>query len=214
MDKKKFLDISLSVGLPIVLYAILFTPNLTPVHELTITTSGAVKTVLIEVFQIAIILAALIFGTKIKLADTGLYSFKIYDLLKVIFGLMTILIVFFAFNLIFACFGQQNDLKVKLQTSYLALAAMMLSVGYCEEFFFRVYAFESFRKYIDGRISAIISALLFCCGHFYEGFAAVIIIFFMGLVFQYLYKKYRSIHVLAIVHALFNVISTVISSSL
>jgi len=214
MNKKKILDISLSAGLPLILYAVLFTPDFTPVNELTITTVGAVGTVLVELFQIAIILAALVFGAGIKLSDTGLYSFKPCDLLKVLSGLVIIFVVFFALNLFFVSIGQSNNLKVKLQTSYFALAMMMLSIGYCEEFFFRVYAFESFRKYTSDRISATVSTLLFCCGHFYEGFAAVVIIFFLGLVFQYLYKKYRNIHIIALVHALFNVISTVISSSL
>lgn len=214
MDKKRIIDISLAVGLPFVLYAILFTPSFELVNELIISTGGAIKTVLIEIFQIAVILAAIIFAAKVRLADTGLYSFKPADLLKVLYGILFILGVFFAFNLIFVSLGQQNSLVVKLDTSYIILALMMLCVGYCEELFFRVYAYESFCRYINQRASAIISALLFCCGHFYEGYAAMIIIFFLGLSFQFLYKKYKSIHVIAIVHALFNVISTVISTSI
>lgn len=214
MEKKKILDISLSVGLPLILYAVFFTPSFTKANEVVFSTSGAISGILLETLKITVTLFALILAAKVRLTDTGLFSFELKDFYKVLKGIVLIMFIYTAFALIFISLGQRTNVKTRLETSYLIAGVMMLFVGYCEELFFRIYAFESFRRFLSRNAAALISAIIFCCGHFYEGYIAVVVIFFLGLAFQFIYIKYKSIHVNAIVHALFNMISLAMSTSI
>ncbi len=87
---------------------------------------------------------------------------------------------------------------------------MMLGIGYCEEFFFRIYLVETMRTVFGKKAAIIISAVFFALGHLYQGTLAVFVIFFLGLGFQWIYSRYRSIHVNAITHAMFDVISVLL----
>ena len=104
----------------------------------------------------------------------------------------------------------QDTLSVKLEAPIWLLALMMLAVGYSEELFFRFYLVETLGQVLGNKAAVLVSALLFALGHLYQGYLAVIVIFFIGLGFQWVYFRYRSIHVNAIVHALFDVISVLV----
>lgn len=91
------------------------------------------------------------------------------------------------------------------------LFCSMLSVGYMEELFFRGYLIDALRSYVPVRAAILISTLMFAFGHGYQGEAALVGTFCLGLVFAWGRFKSRSIHVIALTHAIYN--SIVIISS-
>jgi len=101
-------------------------------------------------------------------------------------------------------------ITLELKAPLWMLALMMLGVGYCEEFFFRVYLVDTLKTVLGKKAAIIISAVFFALGHMYQGYLAVIIIFFIALGFQWIYCRYKSIHVNAVTHAMFDVISVLL----
>lgn len=215
MDKKKILPIILSILLPPVLYLVLFQPfGHGRVTELTIHTMGAAKAVFIASVQLGTAISATVLLNKIQLSDTGLFAFKAKNLVHIALGFFFIALIYLAGCIILSFISGvediQDTLSVKLETPIWVLAIMMLAVGYSEEFFFRFYLVKAMGTVIGNKAAIIISAVFFALGHLYQGYLAVIIIFFLGLGFQWVYARYKSIHVNAIVHALFDVISILV----
>ena len=215
MDKKKAVHILLSTLLPLVLYAVLFQPfGHARISELTIRTMGALKAVGIAVLQLGIIIFAAVKLNSLPLEGTGLFSFKARSLLHIVLSLLFIALIYLAGCIIISFISGiedvQNTLSVKLEAPVWLLALMMLAVGYSEELFFRFYMVETMGQVLGNKAAVLASALFFALGHLYQGYLAVIVIFFIGLGFQWIYSRYRSIHVNAIVHALFDVISVLV----
>ena len=212
MDKKKVLHILFSTLLPLVLYLVLFQPfGHGRVTELTIHTMGACKAIAIALLQLAATIFAALLFNNISLSDTGLFSFNLKSLAHIVLGSVFIALIYLGsciiLSFVFGIEGIQDTMSVKLEAPVWLLAVMMLAVGYCEEFFFRFYLVESIGSVLGKKAAILISAVFFAMGHLYQGYLAVIIIFFLGLSFQWLYSRYKSIHVNGIVHALFDVIS-------
>lgn len=215
MDKKKVLNILFSTLLPLVLYAVLFQPfGHARISELTIHTMGALKAVGIAVLQLGIIIFASVKLNSLSLDSTGLFSFRAKSLVHIVLSLFFIALIYLAGCIIISFISGiedvQDTLSVKLEAPIWLLALMMLAVGYSEELFFRFYLVETLGQVLGNKAAILVSALLFALGHLYQGYLAVIVIFFIGLGFQWVYSRYRSIHVNAIVHALFDVISVLV----
>ena len=212
MDKKKILHILSCTLLPPVLYVVLFQPFQNErVTELTIHTMGALKAIGIAVLQLVITIFTASKITDLSLSGTGLFSFRIKNLIHILLSLFFIALIYLAgcimISFIAGVEDVQDSLSVNLETSIWLLALMMLAVGYCEELFFRFYLVESMGTVLGKKAAILISTIFFALGHLYQGYLAVTVIFFLGLGFQWIYSKYKSIHVNAIVHALFDVIS-------
>ena len=215
MNKKKVLSILFSTLLPLVLYLVLFQPfGHGRVTELTIHSMGALKATAIAVLQLCTTISAAVLLNRLSLADTGLFSFSAKSLAHIILGFLFIALIYIASCIVLSLISGveeiQNTLSVKLEAPVWLMAVMMLSVGYCEEFFFRFYLVETMGSVLGEKAAILISAVLFALGHLYQGYLAVIIIFLLGLSFQGLYSKFKSIHVNGIVHALFDVISVLV----
>ena len=212
MDKKKIFHILISTLLPAALYILLFQPyRHGRVTELTIYNTGALKAIGIAVLQLGITVLTAAKINDIPLADSGLFSFRVKNLVHIVLGSVFMALIYLGsciiLSFIFGIEGIQDALSVRLEAPIWLLAVMMLAVGYCEEFFFRFYLVESIGSVLGKKAAILISAVFFALGHLYQGYLAVIIIFFLGLSFQWIYSKYKSIHVNGIVHALFDVIS-------
>ena len=151
---------------------------------------------------------------RIPLAETGFFSFSGRTLLNLIPGMIIILAIYLAGILaVFLLTGSAEDpgiITVELKAPVWMLSFMMLAVGYCEELFFRFYLVETLGTVLGKKSAIIISAVFFALGHLYQGYLAVTIIFFLALGFQWIYERYKSIHVNAIIHGLFDVISVLL----
>ena len=204
-----------SVILPLALYLLLFNPLFSEQDQhITITINSAFLSLGIALCQLALFIFVMAKVNRLSLADTGLFSFSYKTMLKLIPSMLIIWGIYFAgILMLLLATGSAEDpaiITLVLDAPLWMLALMMLGIGYCEEFFFRIYLVETMGTVLGKKAAIIISAVLFALGHLYQGTLAVFVIFFLGLGFQWIYSRYRSIHVNAITHAMFDVISVLL----
>ncbi len=204
-----------SVILPLALYLLLFNPLFSEQDQhITITMSSAFLSLGIALCQLALFIFVMAKVNRLSLADTGLFSFSYKTMLKLIPSMLIIWGIYFAgILMLLLATGSAEDpaiITLVLDAPLWMLALMMLGIGYCEEFFFRIYLVETMGTVFGKKVAIIISAVFFALGHLYQGSLAVYVIFFLGLGFQWIYSRYRSIHVNAITHAMFDVISVLL----
>ena len=217
MISKKAVNFLKAVVLPVALYLILFNPLFGKQDQnINIKVGSALLSILISSAQLAVTIFLMVKFHKISLADTGLFTFKAKTLLKLIPSMLIVWCIYFAGLLAMLLItGSAEDpaiITIELPAPVWLLCLMMLFIGYCEEFFFRIYLVETIETELGKKAAILISALLFALGHLYQGFLAVSIIFFIGLGFQWIYERYRSLHVNAITHAVFDVISVMVKT--
>ena len=201
--------------LPAILYLILFNPLFNEQDQhINITVGSAFLSMGISLFQLTLFILLTVKVNRFPLTDTGLFSFSYRTMLNLIPSLLIIWGIYFAGILMLLLFtGTAEDpaiITLELHAPLWVLALMMLGIGYCEEFFFRIYMVETMGTVLGRKAAIIISAVLFAMGHLYQGFLAVLIIFFIALGFQWIYCRYKSIHVNAVTHAIFDVISVLL----
>ena len=204
-----------SVILPLALYLLLFNPLFSEQDQhITITMRSAFLSLGIALCQLTLFIFVMAKVNRLPLADTGLFSFSCKTFLRLIPSMLIIWGIYFAgILMLLLATGSAEDpaiITLDLNAPLWMLALMMLGIGYCEEFFFRNYLVETMRTVFGKKAAIIISAVLFALGHLYQGTLAVFVIFFLGLGFQWIYSRYRSIHVNAITHAMFDVISVLL----
>jgi membrane protease YdiL (CAAX protease family) len=79
------------------------------------------------------------------------------------------------------------------------------AIGYREEFFFRSYLLRRLEELGLGPVPAVaVSTALFAIGHYYEGALGIAIAAVLGVLFSLAYLRWRSLHLIAIAHALYN----------
>ena len=203
------------VILPLALYLLLFNPLFSEQDQhITITINSAFLSLGIALCQLALFIFVMAKVNRLSLADTGLFSFSYKTMLKLIPSMLIIWGIYFAgILMLLLATGSAEDpaiITLVLDAPLWMLALMMLGIGYCEEFFFRIYLVETMGTVFGKKVAIIISAVFFALGHLYQGSLAVYVIFFLGLGFQWIYSRYRSIHVNAITHAMFDVISVLL----
>jgi len=77
--------------------------------------------------------------------------------------------------------------------------------GYSEELFFRSYLYTNLEDLKFSKLHIIITVnLIFSLGHFYEGYAGGINAFILGCFFSVIFLWKRNIHIIAIVHGIYN----------
>lgn len=88
------------------------------------------------------------------------------------------------------------------------LYRMWISAAIGEELFFRAFAFAQLRNVFGDKkvIVVVLSALLFCLPHMYQGIAGLIMTFVIGIAFALLYIKYQNIWINIIVHGLIDTV--------
>lgn len=212
---KKAVNFLKSVLLPITLYLLLFNPFYSEQDQhISITRGDALISMIISLFQLGTTVLFLKLIHKKNLSDTGLFSFSKKTLLNIIPSMLIVYGIYLAGILVVLIVtGSAEDpgiITIELGAPLWMLALLMLCIGYCEETFFRVYLVDTLGTVLGRKAAIIISAFLFAIGHLYQGYLSTAIIFFLGLGFQWIYYKYRSIHVNAIVHALFDTISVLV----
>ena len=217
MISKKTVNFLKAAVLPVALYLILFNPLFGDQDQnINIKVGSALLSIGISLTQLAVTIFLMVKFHKISLADTGLFTFKAKTLLNLIPSLLIVWLIYFAGLLAMLLItGSAEDpaiITIELHAPVWLLCLMMLCIGYCEECFFRIYLVETIATVLGKKAAILISALLFAIGHMYQGFLAVSIIFFIGLGFQWIYARYRSLHVNAITHAVFDVISVMIKA--
>lgn len=86
--------------------------------------------------------------------------------------------------------------------------AFSIVAGYREEFFFRSYLLGRLDEAgLPAWACVALSTALFAAGHIYEGVLGVLITAVIGLGLALAYLRTRSLHVVALAHGLYNVLS-------
>jgi membrane protease YdiL (CAAX protease family) len=87
-----------------------------------------------------------------------------------------------------------------------------LTAGYREEFFFRSYLLGRMKELgIPVPLAAVVSTLLFCMGHLYEGPVGIAVAAVLGSILCISYILRPNLHVVAIAHGLYNATVLVLS---
>ena len=76
--------------------------------------------------------------------------------------------------------------------------------GYREELFFRAYLIKFFEKNTNKVTLAIIISALFAICHISQGIAGIMVSFINSILLCFIFFRYKSIHINAISHALYN----------
>ena len=215
MISKKAIRFLKSLILPIALYLFIFSPFYSEMDQhMDITVGYALLSFFLASAELVTVILIMKLVNRISLAETGFFSFSPRTLLNLIPGMIIILAIYLAGILaVFLLTGSAEDpgiITVELKAPVWMLSFMMLAVGYCEELFFRFYLVETLGTVLGKKSAIIISAVFFALGHLYQGYLAVTIIFFLALGFQWIYARYKSIHVNAIIHGLFDVVSVLL----
>jgi hypothetical protein len=80
-----------------------------------------------------------------------------------------------------------------------------LVAGYREEFFFRSYMLHRLDQLgFPTALSVVVSTLLFCAGHVYQGPLGIATSAALGALFAGVYLKRGSLHLIAVAHGLYN----------
>lgn len=88
---------------------------------------------------------------------------------------------------------------------FLGLTFLSFSVGYAEELFFRCFAEESFRDIGLSPFWAMgANSILFGVSHGAQGLGGMVVAALLGLVFSLFRKNGRSLHAIALGHALYD----------
>jgi len=84
------------------------------------------------------------------------------------------------------------------------LGSIWISAALGEELLFRAFAFAQLKNMFGKKKGWIVllSSLMFCLPHLYQGIAGLIMTFIFGIFFSFLYLKYHNIWINIIVHGL------------
>jgi len=88
---------------------------------------------------------------------------------------------------------------------WIIMALSCIGTGYLEETYFRFYLMKKLEEWAPPRLLRItISVLLFTLCHVYGGIWGILNAALAGLLLSVLFERYRSLHGLAMAHALYN----------
>ena len=218
MISRRIISFLKSVILPIALYLLLFNPLYSDQDQtIRITIGSALFSIFVSLVQLATTFTAMVLIHRLSLAETGLFSFSCRTLLNIIPSIFIVWGIYLAgVFAVYLATGSAEDpgiITLEMEAPVWLMGLMMLFIGYCEEAFFRVYLVDAIGAALGKKPAVIISAILFAIGHLYQGYLAVGMIFFIGLGFQWIYSKYRSLHVNAMTHAIFDVVSVLLKGA-
>ncbi|MDR6487224.1 membrane protease YdiL (CAAX protease family) [Chryseobacterium vietnamense] len=93
------------------------------------------------------------------------------------------------------------------------LYRMWISAAIGEELLFRAFAFAQLKNIFGDKkvLIVILSALMFCLPHLYQGTAGLIMTFVFGIAFGILYLKFKNIWINIIVHGLIDTVFLTLS---
>jgi membrane protease YdiL (CAAX protease family) len=93
------------------------------------------------------------------------------------------------------------------------LYRMWISAAIGEELLFRAFAFAQLKNIFGDKkiLIVILSALMFCLPHLYQGTAGLVMTFVFGIAFGFLYLKFKNIWINIIVHGLIDTVFLTLS---
>jgi membrane protease YdiL (CAAX protease family) len=205
-----------------VLLAAFYLPAYVPVISKVAATDMSKFTYYLAIFAVNAPRAALIL--YLMAAGDGLRPFGIRrflesDILKALFATVGALAAMLGSAFAFSAIGIENPFMTAARSGPRAspmliplILASSLSVGYCEELFFRSYLMRRLGQAgLTPLWAAVASSLLFGAGHGYQGLVGLVSGTILGLFFSWLWNEDADIHAIAIGHGLYDSIITSIA---
>jgi membrane protease YdiL (CAAX protease family) len=120
-------------------------------------------------------------------------------------------------SLVSAQFGETAALRQSLgpqtMTAWAVLVVSCLGSAYLEESFFRFYMLSRKEEMgLGPHRAALFSTLLFSVCHIYEGPWGFLNAALSGVVLAYVFLRFRSLHGVAVAHALYNILAYVLGA--
>lgn len=93
------------------------------------------------------------------------------------------------------------------------LSGMWISAAVGEELLFRSFAFAQLKRIVGSNkaVMILISAVMFCIPHLYQGTSGLIQTFIYGLAFGFIYARFQNIWINIIVHGLIDTLFLTLS---
>jgi membrane protease YdiL (CAAX protease family) len=170
------------------------------------------------------IILLLIVGNE-SLKEYGFNTFSIKDFIKSFVRLLSSMLCFLIvagmiYSYIIPSIYKNFDANIIHQSIYneknstlmiIINIVPMALIAFSEELCFRSYFYINLNKLLNNRwVCIIISNLLFSIPHIYQGIMAVVMAFFMGIIFSMEFKKYNNIYTITIFHTIWNIIILII----
>jgi len=161
---------------------------------------------------------ALVWYLLLKAKSLGEMGIKIpqkKDFIVACLAFSALTLVGVTISLVSAQFGEAAALRQFLRPQALAawavLAVSCVSSAYLEESFFRFYLLSRKEEMGLGPHRAVlVSTLLFSICHIYEGPWGFLNAALSGVVLAYIFLRFRSLHGIAMAHALYNILAYVL----
>jgi membrane protease YdiL (CAAX protease family) len=149
-----------------------------------------------------------------SLREMGITFPKKKDFLVVSLAFPALTLIGVTISLVSAQFGEpalRQSLVPQTVTAWTVLVISCLSSAYLEESFFRFYLLSKKEEMGLGPLSAVLaSTMLFSICHIYEGPWGFLNSALSGVVLAFAFLRFRSLHGVAIAHALYNILAYVL----
>ena len=161
---------------------------------------------------------ALVWYLQLKaksLKETGIKLPQKKDFFVAILAFSALTLIGVTISLVSAQFGETASLRhsfsLQSVTACAVLVISCVSNAYLEESFFRFYLLSRKEEMgLGPHRAALVSTLLFSICHLYEGPWGFLNAALSGTVLAYIFLRFRSLHGIAIAHALYNILAYVL----
>jgi len=148
---------------------------------------------------------------SLRAMGIGLPQKKDFIVASLAFSALTLIGV--TISLVSSQFGEAllQSLGPKTFTGWAVLVISCVSSAYLEESYFRFYLFSKKEEMgLGPHRTVLVSTLLFSVCHIYEGPWGFLNAALSGVVLAYIFLRFRSLHGVAIAHALYNILAYVL----
>jgi len=161
---------------------------------------------------------ALVWYLQLKaksLKETGIKLPQKKDFFIAFLAFAALTLIGVTISLVSARFGEaaapRHSLSPQTVTAWVVLVISCVSSAYLEESFFRFYLLSRKEEMgLGSHRAALVSTLLFSICHIYEGPWGFLNAALSGVVLAYIFLRFRSLHGVAIAHALYNILAYVL----
>jgi membrane protease YdiL (CAAX protease family) len=178
-------------------------------------TAETARVLLYTLPSLALVWYLLLKVKSLKAMEIRLPQKKDFIVASLAFSALTLIGV--TISLVSAKFGDtaalRQSLSPKTVIAWAVLVISCFSSAYLEESYFRFYLFSKKEEMGLGPHRAVlVSTLLFSICHIYEGPWGFLNAALSGVVLAYIFLRFRSLHSVAIAHALYNILAYVLGA--
>jgi len=175
----------------------------------------AARVLLYTLPSLALVWYLLLKVKSLKAMNINLPQKKDFIVASMAFSALTLIGV--TISLVSAQFDGTDALRQSLGpqtvTAWAVLVVSCLVSAYLEESFFRFYLLSKKEEMgLGPHRAALVSTLLFSICHIYEGPWGFLNAAISGVVLAYIFLRFRSLHGVAVAHALYNILAYVLQS--